>query len=224
MRIYPVIHYLDRATAFDEILVARRCGADGVFLISHRGADQELLDVASDAKRDNPDFPIGVNLLTWEPNRAVFMAHASGLDMVWADNMGVSSWGLTPVGSTLSKFGRKHPEIQLFASVAFKYQAPEPSPAQAALYALEAGFIPTTSGAATGSAPELAKIVRMSGATRRALAVASGMTPGNVAAYAPYLSHILVATGVSLDEHRIDPVKLGRLIAVARAAAPEPVN
>lgn len=216
MRIYPVIHYLDRATAFNEIQVARRCGADGVFLISHRGADQELLDVAGDAKRANPDFPIGVNLLTWEPSRAAFMAHAAGLDMAWADDMGVSSQGVTLVGATLWKFGQMHPELQLFASVAFKYRAPEPRPAQAALYALGAGFIPTTSGAATGSAPEVTKIARMSAATGGTLAVASGMTPDNVAEYAPYLSHILVATGVALDEHRIDPAKLGRLIAVTK--------
>lgn len=216
MRIYPVIHYLDRETAFSEVQAARACGADGVFLISHHGADQELLEVAGDVKRAYPDFRIGANLLTWRPDRAVFLAHASGLDMVWADNMGVSSWGLTQVGSTLSKFGRKHPEIQLFASVAFKYQAPEPSPAQAALYAIGAGFIPTTSGAATGSAPEVAKVARMSAAAGGTLAVASGMTPDNVAEYAPYLSHILVATGVALDEHRIDPAKLGRLIAVTK--------
>ena len=39
------------------------------------------------------------------------------------------------------------------------------------------------------------------------------MTPENVASYAPYLSHILVATGVALDEHSIDVEKLTQLIA-----------
>ena len=85
--------------------------------------------------------------------------------------------------------------------------------------ALAAGFIPTTSGSGTGSAPDLEKIVAMSRATGGVLAIASGMTPWNVAQYAPYLSHILVATGIALDEHRIDADKLCLLIANARVAA-----
>jgi len=76
---------------------------------------------------------------------------------------------------------------------------------------LLAGFIPTTSGSATGKAPQLAKIISMS--QHGVLAVASGMTPDNVSDYAPYLSHILVSTGISLDEYRIDPDKLKRLIS-----------
>ena len=45
-----------------------------------------------------------------------------------------------------------------------------------------------------------------------ALAITSGMTPENVATYAPALTHILVATGVSRTEHHIDPAKLTALI------------
>lgn len=219
MKVLPVIHFLDRATALAEAQVARNCGADGVFLISHRGSDYQLLDMACAAKAAHPHFRVGVNLLSWSPDEAAFRAQALGLDMAWADDMGVDSQGLSTTALALSEFARTQPAFELFASVAFKYRAHEPDPALAAKNALAAGFIPTTSGAATGNAPDVAKIAGMSQAVGGKLAIASGMTPENVSAYAPYLSHILVATGVARDEYRIDPDKLVRLITAARAAA-----
>lgn len=114
---------------------------------------------------------------------------------------------------------RKFPAISVFGSVAFKYQPDEPNPAEAARQALAVGMIPTTSGAATGLAPEIAKIKGMSAAASGRLAVASGMTPDNVAEYAPHLSHILVATGVARDEHTLDPLLLRRFVAAVRTHA-----
>lgn len=75
------------------------------------------------------------------------------------------------------------------------------------------GFKPTTSGTATGSAPALEKIIAMVQATDGPLAVASGTTPENVRPYCHYLSDILVATGVSLNEHEPDESKLELLIS-----------
>ncbi|MHB8410254.1 MAG: BtpA/SgcQ family protein [Acidiferrobacterales bacterium] len=218
VRIYPVIHYLDRATALDEVSVARNCGAAGVFLISHRGQDAELIGVAHEAKQTHPDFAIGINLLSRTPIEAARHALADGLDLVWADRMGVDSEGLAPEGLVLSRFVQDHPRIKFFAGVAFKYQVPESDPEQAARNALAAGFIPTTSGPATGEAPEVAKIRLMSESVNGQLAVASGMTPENVARYAPYLAVILVATGVSRDDHHIDPARLRLLIERAGRA------
>ena len=48
--------------------------------------------------------------------------------------------------------------------------------------------------------------------TKGELAIASGMTPENVRHYAPHLSYILVASGVSLDAYCIDQVRLKMLI------------
>lgn len=210
--VYPVIHHLDRETTMSEICVARDAGAQGVFLISHHGDDVELLRVAGEAKINHPDLRIGINTLSKSAVVAAGWALDSKLDMIWADDMGVDSTGLNERGRAMSEFAKRHPEIQCFASVAFKYQPHEADPVRAAINASKAGFIATTSGAATGKAPELEKIRSMGRAAP--LAVASGMTPENVADYAPYLAHILVSTGISKSEHHIDPAKLRALIAV----------
>lgn len=218
-KILPVIHYLDRDTAFAEVGTAVLCGADGVFLISHHGDDPDLLEVGVAIKKKHPGFPIGINLLSTGAVDAARNAIALAFPMLWGDDLGVDSNGVNEAGRLIETLRYSNPGFQVFASVAFKYRPHEPDPAKAAQNALEAGFIPTTSGSGTGSAPDLEKIVAMSRATGGVLAIASGMTPWNVAEYAPYLSHILVATGIAMDEHRIDADKLGLLIANVRAAA-----
>jgi predicted TIM-barrel enzyme len=221
MKIYPVIHFLNRELALQQVALARECGATGVFLISHQGDDYLLVDVAREAKIANPTFQIGINLLSKRPLETAALAQLHGLDMVWADDMGVDSHGVTDDGKYLAHFAQTNPTIKLFASVAFKYRPNEPYPCIAATNAQTAGFIPTTSGSGTGSAPEVDKIRAMYAATKGELAVASGMTPENVGDYASYLSHILVATGVSLDEHRIDESKLKALISACNEPAKE---
>jgi predicted TIM-barrel enzyme len=213
-KIYPVIHFIDRETAFDEVGKAVNAGADGVFLISHRGDDKELLSVACAIQIKFPTLPVGVNFLSTDGLESTIMARKFGLPMVWGDDLGVDSKGLTDNGLSIRAQKVSGADgIDVFASVAFKYRPHEPNPELAAKNALDAGFIPTTSGSGTGSAPELSKIIAMSEATGGVLAVASGMTPENISEFAPYLSHILVATGVAKDEHRMDVEKLKLLIA-----------
>jgi len=214
MNIFPVIHFLDEATALAEVDLAQRAGAQGVFLISHRGRDELLVEVARRAKLRHPSIKVDINLLSRGPLEAIGKALAAELDMVWADDMGVSSKGLTPTGQACV-VAAQETELTLFASVAFKYQPTEADPAQAARLAREAGFVPTTSGEATGHAPSVEKIRTMSEAAGGVLGVASGMTPENIAQYAPYLSDVLVATGISLDEHHLDEARLRQLVALA---------
>lgn len=216
MLIYPVIHHLDRETSLAEALLARSCGADGVFLISHIGEDDEIVEVAAEIKEYMPNFSIGINLLSKSPVTACVKACEHNLDMVWADYMGVTSGKEEPLAQCLADFARQHPGIKLFASVAFKYQSLEPMPALAALKAKRLGFIPTTSGSATGKAPDLKKIEVMSLTTEGCLAVASGMTPENIGDFFPYLSHVLVSTGVSKNEYSLDPDKLRDFIRNAK--------
>lgn len=106
---------------------------------------------------------------------------------------------------------------RFYGSVAFKYQAPEPDPAGAAVQALKLCMLPTTSGPGTGHAPDVEKARSMAAAVARGplggeLAVASGMTPENVSAFLPYFTHFLVATGVSKDEHHFDEARLVQFI------------
>jgi predicted TIM-barrel enzyme len=138
------------------------------------------------------------------------------LDYLWGDNCGVSSKGLTTRGEELSAWAKRHPNQRVFASVAFKYQPAEPDPAEAARQALAAGFIPTTSGSATGSPPTLEKIRSMSEAAGGKLAIGSGMTVENVREYIPYVSHILVSTGISQDEHRWDQARMRAFVNEVR--------
>lgn len=224
-KIYPVIHYIDRVTAFSEAQKAIDAGADGIFLINHHGDDMELLSVACAIKNKHPQLPVGVNFLSMTGLDAAIMARKFGLPMVWGDDVGVDSKGLTDLGlSVQAQKVAGADGFDVFASVAFKYRPHEPNPDLAAKNALAAGFIPTTSGSGTGSAPELDKIISMSKATGGVLAVASGMTPENVSDFAPYLSHVLVATGVAIDDHRMDVDKLKLLIVNSKAKAQAPVG
>ena len=200
----------------EQVIVARECGADGVFLISHNGKDDEVLTAALFAKSSSPDFAIGINLLSHSAMSACMEAKELELSMVWADQMGVDSQGLTEKGRMLSKFALENPSVELFASVAFKYQAIERDPAGAARNAVMAGFTPTTSGDATGVAPALQKVAKMMLSSSGRLALASGITPTNVHDYAPLVGAVLVSTGISQDEFRINPKKLLSLMDVVR--------
>lgn len=217
-RIFPVIHHLDQETTLAEAALAMACGADGVFLISMDGEGDDMLPVlAATLKGRYPGKQIGINLLSRDVTFAYQAALEFGLDMVWADNAGVSSTCLTDSGRWLKEQlklnGDRGPE--LFASVAFKYQRIEPNPAAAAAMAFELGAIPTTSGLATGKPPTLEKIGFMRGLTP-VLAAASGFDCDNVAPFVPLLSHILVSTGVSKDDHHFDAEKLTAFIDVVR--------
>ena len=86
----------------------------------------------------------------------------------------------------------------------------------------------TTSGVATGHSAEVPKIEAFrAGCADQTLAVASGVTPDNAAAYAGLVDAVLVATGINRtgDFYNIEPVRLRRLLAVCREAGagePEP--
>lgn len=215
MKIFPVVHYLDHELALSELDLARKEGADGAFLISHQGREEEVLAAAREARRIHPDWPLGINLLTRHAVVACKDALALGMDMVWADSMGVSSAGLDATGERLKQFAAEHQQIRLFASVAFKYQPRESLPAMAAQIAAESGFLPTTSGDATGVAACPLKTSEMAAAAG-VLALASGVTAENLHEYSGHVTHALVSTGIAIDFHRMDPAKLRGLVSAAR--------
>ena len=224
-RIHTVIHHRDADTTLAQAQLALACGADGVFLISHSGEDAALPALAATlrarwatARNAQGETPlVGLCLLTYSPGQAMDAATAAGANALWVGASGIASSGLDDTGRALCEAMRRHPQIAVFAGVAFKYQGEEPDPAAAARVAASLGMLPTTSGAATGSAPALAKIEAMSRAVDARLAVASGMTVDNVAEFAPLVSDILVSTGVSRDAHTLDEGKLRTFVARARA-------
>lgn len=238
LRLIPVIHHIETSLSVEQARLAFELGADGVFLISHHDDDAGLIPLAKQIRQDRPSAWLGINFLSMPLVDAFRLAVDSDvrIDGLWTDRPGVSSEGyetetlhLATYRALLDDAGRPAPTI--FASVAFKYQALEHDPGLAAAKALELGFIPTTSGSATGSAPSLSKIevMRQAIGPDAPLACASGMTLDNIAVFAPLLSHVLVATGVSRDEHHFDAQLLEGFIHMARAvserstAAPEVV-
>lgn len=215
MKVYPVIHYFDDNTTIQEAKIAKEYGADGVFLISHIGNDENLIYLAKKIKNDL-NFRTGLNLLTFEQLHTANIVRANNIDMVWFDNCGVSSEGLNTLGQELSEFSIKNPNIEIYGSIAFKYQKHEPNPSLTAKIAYNAGFIPTTSGLATGKAPDINKMSSMF-SENNILAVASGMNNDNISIFKNYLTHILVSTGISKDDFHFDRTLIKNFIEKAKS-------
>lgn len=210
--VFPVIHFQSTAQVMRNAEIVFRQGCTGVFVINMDGGDYRSLHAASCLKYDYPDKKIGVNLLQAPNfNRALTFSVKAGLDMTWTDEQLTHSSGET--WQEAAEIGNLYPDHLKFIGVRFKYQPTEFHPELAAKTAVEFGFIPTTSGPATGK-PADATCVQ---GIKRALpleapfALASGITPENVTAYARHVSHLLVSTGISDSFYEISEDKLATL-------------
>lgn len=219
-RVFPVVHHRWASVTANQAELALSLGADGVFLIAHDDTDTEhdLIVLANHVARAHPDRLVGVNFLNLTAVPALELAQAHGLRAVWVDDPGITSLGCSREGERFAAQASLWP-MEVFASVAFKYQAPDPLPGLAAQLVTARGLLPTTSGSGTGHAPEVAKIRQMRAALQddQRLAIASGMDPENIAQFLPFATDFLVATGVSLDAHHFDPVRLERFIQTVHA-------
>jgi len=226
-RVHVVVHHHHAALTLEEAAEVVALGADGVFLISHEGKDAELPPLVAElaarwrgiGTRRGERPLLGMNLLETQPLVALERAAGAGANALWVSVPGVTSAGATADGRRLAKAMSRWPGIAVFGCVAFKYQPEEADPPAAAAAAQALGMHPTTSGAGTALAPDLAKIEAMSRAVGGRLAIASGMTPVNVARYAPLVSDILVSTGVSRDAHHVDPLLLTAFLAEVAGAS-----
>lgn len=206
-KIIPVIHYADDMQAHRNADLAFEAGCEGVLLIEMRGRSEPLPKVATSVKERWPDRLVGINYLGVDPALAIRWNTRAGLDMTWTDQqLTHSSGGHTAKAEQVARYVGKNPGHLLFCGVAFKYQDEEPDPVAATRSAIARGFVPTTSGSATGVSAEVEKIanIRLGIGPYAPLAIASGITPDNAAQFAPHLSHILVATGVSSSFHEFD--------------------
>lgn len=218
LKVLPVIHALDVPQCMRNAEIAFDAGADGVFLIQMDGQDEDLELFAVHLKGRWPERFIGVNFLSRGPLEALERSLKLELDATWTDKPGVSGSGVSPQAQMVGARLMENPSHLFFGSVAFKYQAPEPLPVQAAWNAQSLGMIPTTSGEATGRAPDAQKLKAMRcGLGSGPLALASGLTASNVNALGPYLTHLLVATGVSRDFHNFDEALLRGFVEAAKS-------
>lgn len=212
--IWPVIHIETPEIACANAAMAARNGAKGVFLIQMEGSDHKIDPIAQLIREAHPNLLIGVNYLSLPAPRALSRAIENGYAASWSDNPGVRSDCVAPFVADIERMLEDHPEHLFFGSVAFKYQKKEPDPGEAARRALDFRMLPTTSGQATGHAPEVEKLIAIRGVIgdQPPLALASGVTPENAAALSPYLSDILVSTGISANFYEFDEDKLVALM------------
>lgn len=213
--LHAVIHYRDLDTALRNADIAAAAGCTGVFLI-HMGGKDGLLDAAAGAIRTNfPGLKLGINRLATGAATSVHRNDEVGADSTWSDYCGVSSAGVISLGHEIKDALEGHPGHRFFGSVAFKYQHLDPNPSDAARVAAAMGFIPTTSGPSTGSAPPVEKLAVMAKALSGGpLAVASGITPENAASFLPYVWYFLCSTGISSSYYEFDPLRVRELALI----------
>lgn len=216
--IWPVIHIDTPEIACANAAMAARHGAKGVFLIQMEGDDEKIDPIAQLIFSLHPGLLVGVNYLSLPAPRALERAIEKGYNASWSDNPGVRSDSIASFVPDIERTLQDYPDHLFFGSVAFKYQKKESDPGEAAKRALDFRMLPTTSGQATGHAPEVEKLIeirRVIG-VQAPLALASGVTPENASILAPYLSDILVSTGISANFYEFDEAKLLELMRVVQ--------
>lgn len=224
IQIWPVIHLAINSRRpllqrnIDVILSTGGCA--GVFLIQMNGYDEWTMEDACWVREQYPDLAVGVNLLSTPPWVALEKSLGAGLAATWTDTPGVTSAKTDAYALTIRDRLASSPEHLFFGSVAFKYQQPELDPAAAGVAAADLGMVATTSGAATGVAPELSKLESMRQALgHRSLAVASGITPNNIWELGASLTHVLVSTGISRSFYELDADLLSALVRESNAVS-----
>lgn len=217
--VLPVVHVRSEDQAIENARIARDEGADGVFLINHDIGIGSLLEIFQEVRGAFPEFWIGVNLLGASPARTFRLIEGT-TSGVWTDSAEIDERSGTQetakaVQATIASSGFTG---LYFGGVAFKYQRPVTDLEGAARIATNYMDVVTTSGQGTGEAPAVEKIRRMIQAIGAfPLAIASGITPENVADFLPFADAFLVATGISRDFYNIDPERLGDLVRTVRA-------
>lgn len=208
-KLIAVIHHRDDETSLANARLAAEIAYDGVCYIHMEGRDDLIEAAALATKAEFPRMLVITNRLSMHPTDMILRDAKLGLDGSWCDNPGVSSAGATnlahAINDTLSQVRASKPDFLFFGSVAFKTQRHEPDPAAAALNSKALGWITTTSGTATGVAPDEAKLATMKAALENGeLAVASGITPDNADTLARHVDWVLVSTGISKSFYEFD--------------------
>jgi uncharacterized protein len=212
----PVIHATDIWQVRENISVANQAGADGVFLINHGMGYPELVRIHRIVREDFPHVWIGLNFLGVDTPRTLELVTETEPDGLWRDDAGLREDLMNPAvraedfWESLGK--RRDPPAwggPYFGGVAFKYQQKVFDLERVSAAAVGLMDVITTSGDATGSPPDIGKILRMRQAIGEwPLAIASGITPENIEPYLKPCDAFLVSTGISYDDVTLDPVRV----------------
>lgn len=213
-----VVHVENYFQAWRNVDIAARCGADGAFLISHgKVPDLMLINIYKTIRYERknhgmPAFWLGINCLDIEEPE-IFSKVPQDADGIWLDDLGLRQRDPEDKRAKNIRAARISSKWHglLFGGVAFKYQEAVPLTdlAEICRRARDYADVVTTSGDATGKAPELKKIQLIKDALGDfPFAIASGMTPDNVKDYIPYAHCILAATGISKNFTEFDPAEV----------------
>lgn len=224
--ILPVIHVLDNEQAEQNVRVAIREGAQGVFLINHDFDVGTFLPVIRHIRRAFPALWLGVNFLAVTgkhafPRLAQLEQEDITVDAYWGDDARIDERA-DPCRQVEAE---EIADVRLqcgwsglyFGGTAFKKQRPvaHKDYVTAADIARRYMDVVTTSGSATGQQAQLNKITAFRRALRdRPLALASGVNPENIEDYAKDVDVMLVATGINYpnDFYHIDSARLRTLV------------
>ncbi len=215
--VFAVIHVASGTQARENAWLAHDAGCDGVFLISHGLVDtDELLAITSGIATEQPGWWVGVNTLGSEP-AAVFTQLTDEIEGVWFDDARIDERTAAQPEAERIEVAREATGWNglVFGGVAFKHQRQIATEELARAARLARGYVDvvTTSGDGTGVAPTVEKIAAMKAALGDfPLAVASGMTPDNVADYLPHADSFLVATGMSDSFYALDEAKTRAIV------------
>jgi predicted TIM-barrel enzyme len=225
----PVIHVLSAEQALANLETLRAAGCPGAFLINHDFGRDAFLPILREVRRALPEFWLGVNFLA-EDGRVGFAAlgalaaEGAVFQALWADDACLDERQAAQADAMAIAAARAASGWNglYLGGVAFKKQRPvaDADLDRAAQLGAEWLDVVTTSGLATGQAPDLAKIARFRAAIgERTLALASGITPENANQFAGDVDCFLVATGINQpgDFYNIDPARLDALLRAVRS-------
>jgi hypothetical protein len=175
-------------------------------LINQGMTTSQVLTFIPEIHRRHESLWIGVNLLGSEPEEVVGLIANLPVGGIWSDNAGIDEQSdAQPAGERFRqarhKFGWKG---LYFGGVAFKYQreVPDALLPLAARNATPWMDVITSSGPGTGYAASVEKARALrSGAGAHPLALASGVSPENVAEFLPFVDAYLVASEIETAKY-----------------------
>lgn len=220
----PRLHAVVDATSVEQAVAmatsAFENAMDGVFLISHARDDGELVAAILAVRTAFPWGFLGANVIGRSPAESLLVLGEAGregdVDALWTDSAGLD---VSDIQRRAAAFAAAKKHVHWnglhFGGVAFKYQPEVDNEGLEAMteHAAEHVDVVTTSGAGTGKAIDLGKLITMAtAASPKPLALASGVTPENVGEVQDHVRHILVSTGIkskdgTFDARRIDALR-----------------
>lgn len=215
--VLAVVHADHREQVLRNVAIAREAGVDGVFLNNHGIPPQRLLELHADAAAAHPGWWIGVQCLGWSPDE-VFERIGDEVAGVWVDDarirVGDPEQREAEAVAAARASARARPLY--FGGLAPRREVTDSYPD--AVIAARFVDVITIRSPGDGRAVDPAVLRAIERAAHRTpVAIASGITPENVAAYLPHADAFLVATGISRSFHELDAARVRALVDRVRA-------